>query len=217
MTIRVVDYGMGNLRSVEKALQKLGFAAEVTSCPDRILKADGLILPGVGAFPDAMERLEGLGLLGPLRRFADSGRPFLGVCLGLHLLFSRSEEFKEVRGLNLIPGRVRKLSAALKIPHMGWNQVSFSSRDRIFEGLSSGVYMYFVHSYIAEPDDPGVVAARTEYGESFPSVVRLGNIVATQFHPEKSQADGLRLLRNFGEWVSMKPRQRKDEEKRAVN
>ena len=195
--IAIVDYGRGNLRSVQKAFEYLGYRALVTSDPDAILKAEKLVLPGVGAFGDCMDNLKALGLDGAVREFVASGKPFLGICLGLQLLFTYSEEFGPVEGLNLVRGRVVRFPAGLKVPHMGWNQIEIERRCPLLEGIGSGEYFYFVHSYYVVPEDDSVVVARTEYGVPFVSMINMDNIYATQFHPEKSQKAGLRLLDNF--------------------
>ncbi len=204
--IAIVDYGLGNLKSVKSALDRLGVESAITSQAAAILAADGVIFPGVGAFQRAMENLGRLGLVEPLRQVAQSGRPFLGICLGLQLLFSESEEFGVHRGLDVIPGRVVRFPEGmqeggedLKVPHMGWNQLAFKRRAPVFAGLADGDNVYFVHSYYVQPEDAGVVATTTGYGIEFCSSIWKDNIVATQFHPEKSQEKGLRMLRNFGE------------------
>jgi glutamine amidotransferase len=194
--IVIVDYGMGNLRSVQKALEHVGAAARVTGDPGELV-APGMILPGVGAFRDAMDRLHEAGLVEPILRHIADGKPFLGVCLGLHLLFSEGEEFGLHRGLDVIPGRVVRFSGGKKIPHMGWNTLTVARNEGVLEGIPSGTSCYFVHSYYARPAEEGWVGATTEYGEVFPSVISRGNLTATQFHPEKSQAVGLRILGNF--------------------
>jgi glutamine amidotransferase len=204
--IAIIDYGMGNLRSVQKGFEKLGFKAEVTADPQVLLKADRVVLPGVGAFPDCMRNLEQGGFVEPILRVIREGRPFLGICLGLQLLFTESEEFGLHQGLNVIPGRVVRFpdgmvecGEELKIPHMGWNQLSFKRRSPAFAGLEEGANFYFVHSFYVKPEDEDVVATTTTYGIEFCSSIWKENIVATQFHPEKSQEKGLRILKNFGE------------------
>jgi len=207
--IKIVDYGMGNLRSVQKALERLGYTAILTQNPDEIENADKLILPGVGAFGAAMTNLNQLGLVEPIHRFARSGKPFLGICLGMQLLLSESDEQGVFHGLDLIPGRVVKFSwpedanpsiRSLKIPHMGWNQLQKRSDCPILEGVPDGASIYFVHSYYPAPPDD-FIAATTEYGIHFCSVIWKDNIFATQFHPEKSGSIGLRMLQNFAETV----------------
>jgi glutamine amidotransferase len=195
--IAVVDYGRGNLGSVEKAFGRLGLPAVVTQEPGVVSDAEALVLPGDGAFHDAMASLGDLGLLGPLRAALDDGRPFLGICLGYQLLFTESEEFGHGKGLDVIPGRVRRFPAGLTVPHMGWNQVEHRGDLPLFEGIPSGTHFYFVHSYYPEPAAPGLPVATCEYGVTFPAALGRGAVLGTQFHPEKSQRWGLRLLENF--------------------
>jgi glutamine amidotransferase len=195
--IAIVDYGRGNLGSVEKAFERVGIPALVTQDPAAVDDAEAVVLPGDGAFHDAMRNLEALGLLPPLRRVLGSARPFLGICLGYQLLFSRSEEFGEGAGLGIIPGVVRRFPAGRKIPHMGWNQVWQGARLRLFDGIPDGVRFYFVHSYYPEPETQDVRVAECEYGVRFAAAIERGSVFATQFHPEKSQRWGLRLLENF--------------------
>jgi len=193
----VIDYGAGNLRSVAIALARLGFDPLVTSEPQAVRTADALILPGVGAAADTMSNLAQRRLVEPIREYIASGRPFLGICMGLQVLFSLSEEGGEHPCLGILPGRVRRLPDGLKVPHMGWNRVRQRCRHPIFDGISDGDLFYFVHSYYAHPEDPSVVIGETDYGVTFPAVVAKDNIVATQFHPEKSAESGLRLYQNF--------------------
>ncbi len=196
--IGIIDYGMGNLRSVEKALVHLGGDCRLLDRPDEAGGCSGIILPGVGAFSAAMANLRAGDWVEAIRGIADSGRPLLGICLGLQLLFSRSEEGAGGTGLGLLPGRVVRLPpAAGIIPHMGWNQLDLREPSPLFRGIAGGSYVYFVHSYVAVPEDPGVIAAVTDYGGEFVSAVSRGNIHGLQFHPEKSQATGLRILENF--------------------
>lgn len=196
--ILVVDYGMGNLRSVSKALEKVGAKVRISSAPEDILRADKLIVPGVGAFKDAMAELKSRRLISPIKKFVETGKPFLGLCLGLQLIFSKSEEGGLIKGLDLIKGKVvRFRSKKLKIPHMGWNQIELRAKCPLLTGVPEGAYVYFVHSYYAVPEDKKYVAAWTDYGIKFPSVIWSDNIYATQFHPEKSQGLGLKILRNF--------------------
>ena len=229
--IALIDYGRGNLGSVEKAFRRIGMPASITQDPRSVDEADAVVLPGDGAFHDAMENLERLGLLPALRRALDGRRPFLGICLGYQLLFSTSEEFGEGRGLDVVPGAVRRLPAGRKIPHMGWNRVAHAGDLRLFEGIPSGAHFYFVHSYypvVAGFVGAGIVspasteggvreervapharsgasgarpealrAAWCEYGVKFAAAIEVGRIHATQFHPEKSQRWGLRMLENF--------------------
>ncbi len=195
--LAIVDYGRGNLGSVEKAFRRLGLAAVITQDPVAVTDAEAVVLPGDGAFHDAMQNLEDLRLLEPLREALDRGQPFLGICLGYQLLFSESEEFGQGKGLDLIPGVVRRFPKGLKVPHMGWNQVTHAGDLAIFDGIPSGAYFYFVHSYYPEPLDGTLRVATCDYGVTFPAAIGRGNLFATQFHPEKSQRWGLRLLENF--------------------
>ena len=201
--IAVIDYEMGNLRSVQKALEFVGASAVVTRDPAVIADAAAAVLPGVGAFGVCMDNLRRHDLVGPVKDFIASGRPFLGICLGMQLLFDESEEFGPVRGLGVLPGRVVRFApdpAGLrKVPHMGWNALAIERRAPHLEGLEDGTQVYFVHSYYPVPDDPRVVATTTEYGTRFVSSVWLANVFACQFHPEKSQEEGRRLLRKFVE------------------
>ncbi len=202
--IAIVDYGMGNLRSVENGLKAIGVEGKATSNPQDILNAKAVILPGVGAFKDCMANLEKFDLIDCVQKTAQSGKPFLGICLGLQLLFSESEEFGSHGGLNIIPGKVKKFQFSeenreLKIPHMGWNQVKFQTQSTLFEGVPDDSYFYFVHSYYVDPDDKNVVAATTNYGGDFVCGIRKDNVYAFQFHPEKSQKLGLTLLKNFSD------------------
>jgi len=193
----VVDYGAGNLRSVTIALARLGLDPLVTSQPDAVDNADVVILPGVGAAADTMSNLAQRRLVAPIREYIASGRPFLGICMGLQVLFSVSEEGGEHPCLDILPGRVRRLPDGLKVPQMGWNRVRQRSSHPIFDGIPDGAFFYFVHSYYAHPEDPSVVIGETDYGVTFPAIVAKDNIIATQFHPEKSAESGLRLYENF--------------------
>jgi glutamine amidotransferase len=199
--IAIVDYGRGNLGSVEKALGRLGMRAVVTQDPAVVTEAEAVVLPGDGAFHDAMSTLEALGLLAPVRACIDDGRPFLGICLGYQLLFTESEEFGHHKGLDLIAGAVHRFPAGLKVPHMGWNEVAHRGDLRLFDGVPSGAHFYFVHSYYPESTDPSLHVATCTYGLTFPAAVERGALFATQFHPEKSQRWGLRLLENFAAYV----------------
>ena len=199
--IAVIDYGRGNLGSVENALGRLGMRAVVTQDPRVIEDARALVLPGDGAFHDAMGNLQSLGLLEPLKAALDEGRPFLGICLGYQLLFTESEEFGQGKGLDVIPGTVRRFPGGLKVPHMGWNTVEHRGDLRIFDGIPSGAHFYFVHSYYPSATDPSLSAATCTYGVTFPAAVGRGTLFATQFHPEKSQRWGLKLLENFSALV----------------
>jgi glutamine amidotransferase len=199
--IAVVDYGRGNLGSVEKAFERVGMAAVVTQDPAVVADAEAVVLPGDGAFHDAMASLDRLALTPALEQAIASGRPFLGICLGYQLLFSTSEEFGEGRGLGVFPGRVRRFPPGRKIPHMGWNRVHHGGRLRLFSGIPDGAHFYFVHSYYpvvdGAPAAAGLRIAECEYGVRFAAAIERGAIHATQFHPEKSQRWGIRLLENF--------------------
>ena len=195
--IAIVDYGRGNLGSVEKAFRRVGSPAVITQDPRVVDDAQAVVLPGDGAFHDAMSNLDRLGLLPALRRALDGRRPFLGICLGYQLLFSTSEEFGEGRGLDVVPGAVRRLPAGQKIPHMGWNRVEHAGDLALFDGIASGARFYFVHSYYVKPKDASIVAAETDYPTPFASAIWIENVMATQFHPEKSQGWGIRMLENF--------------------
>lgn len=201
--IAIIDYGMGNLFSVEKAFVKLGAEVVVTRSPEVILSADKVVLPGVGAFGDCMSNLTEYGLTDVIREVIAKGTPFLGICLGLQMLFDGSEEDPGVKGLGIFPGMVRKIIApALKIPHMGWNSLQISSDSQLFDKLSAEPYVYFVHSYHAVPEDATVITAITDYGGPVTAAVGRGNIQAVQFHPEKSGTVGLAMLANFKEMKS---------------
>ena len=203
--IAIVDYGRGNLGSVEKAFVRLGMPAMVTQDPRVVDDARAVVLPGDGAFHDAMDNLARLGLLPAVRRALDGTRPFLGICLGYQLLFSASEEFGEGQGLDLIPGVVRRFPPGRKVPHMGWNRVEHGGRLRLFDGVPEDAYFYFVHSYYPEARTGDCVVGPTgplrqawcDYGVRFAAAIELGRVHATQFHPEKSQRWGLRMLENF--------------------
>jgi len=196
--IAVVDYARGNLRSVQKALEHVGARAVVTRDPKTIARAEKMVLPGVGAFADCMENLRRFQLVEPIMDFLATERPFLGICLGLQLLFTESEEFGLSRGLDVIPGRVVRFPKGLKVPHMGWNALEIWKEDcPLLEGIQDGSYFYFVHSYYVVPFDLSVVATSTTYGVEYTSMVWKENLYATQFHPEKSQRLGLKILENF--------------------
>jgi len=205
--IAIVDYGMGNLRSVHKAVERAGYTARVTADPQEVLDASKIILPGVGAFRDCMRNLEEFNLLQPVIRSIEAGKPFLGICLGLQLLFDQSDEFGTHHGMGVLPGRVTRFPEGIQdpdtghpypIPHMGWNTIEIKKETPLFAGIESGSFFYFVHSYYALPHDPTDIAATTPYGIEFACAVQRANIHAVQFHPEKSQEKGLQLLRNFG-------------------
>jgi len=202
MIIAIVDYDMGNLPSVQKAFKAVGYDTVVTADPAVIESAGGLVLPGVGAFANGMQNLTARGLISLLRRYAASGRPLLGICVGLQLMFEVGEEFGETPGLGLLKGRITRLPSTVKLPQIGWNMVEpVQASHPIFEGLTEPYYAYFVHSYAAEFTDPADVAAVTDYGRLFPAVVARENLVGIQFHPEKSSRAGLQMLSNFGRIV----------------
>ena len=199
--IAIVDYGMGNLRSVQKGFEKVGHAATVTADPAVVAAAQKIVLPGVGAFADAIAQLRAGGLDRPVLEGIAAGKPFLGICLGLQLLFEVSHEDGRHEGLGVLEGEVVRfrVPAGYKVPHMGWNQLEIRRRPPLLEGIADGAHFYFVHSYYVVPRDKQVIAAEASYPEPFTAMVWRDNLFATQFHPEKSQADGLRLLRNFAE------------------
>ncbi|MCM1566214.1 MAG: imidazole glycerol phosphate synthase subunit HisH [Dehalobacter sp.] len=199
--IGIVDYGRGNLRSVEKAFEKLGFSAEIMESPEKLTGTAGVILPGVGAFADAMDALAKGGWLDPLKQYVQSGKPFLGICLGMQLLFEIGEEHGEHAGLGFLKGRVVKFPPGLKIPHMGWNTLNVVRPNRICDNIPNHSYFYFVHSYFAQPADRDCIAGTSEYGLEFPALVGKDNVWGAQFHPEKSSPWGLVMLDNFGKWV----------------
>lgn len=192
---------MGNLRSVQKGFEKVGHEAIVTSDPAAVAAASRVVLPGVGAFEDAIAELNARNLADPIREAIDAGKPFLGICIGLQLLFDVSHENGEHRGLGILPGEVVRfeLPKGFSVPHMGWNQVAFKRRAPIFEGIDDGTYFYFVHSYYIVPQQTETIGTETDYGGTFCSSIWRDNLYATQFHPEKSQSDGLRVLKNFAE------------------
>jgi glutamine amidotransferase len=195
--ITIIDYGAGNLRSVVNAITRLGYQSKITSNPDEVLSAQMIILPGVGAAADTMQNLKARDMVEPIRQFIAEDRPFFGVCIGLQILFTGTEEGGWHDCLNVFPGRVTKLPSGLKIPHMGWNQVTQREGHLVFAGIPDDANFYFVHSYYVEPDDKSLVAGETEYGIPFCSVIARGNLVGTQFHPEKSGEFGLKMYDNF--------------------
>ena len=201
--IGIIDYGMGNLRSVQKGFEKVGARAEIVTSADGMDSADKIVLPGVGAFQDAMATLRDKDLVEPIQNAIASGKWFLGICLGLQLLFDVSHEDGEHEGLGIVPGEVKRFNfgdngdGRLKIPHMGWNALQFQTDTPLFDGLEGRPYTYFVHSYHVVPTNASVAAATTCYGYEFVSIIRQDNVMATQFHPEKSQRVGLRMLQNF--------------------
>ncbi len=204
--IAVVDYEMGNLRSVQKAFEVVGHSAIITRDPKEIERASHVVLPGVGAFRDCMVNLERFRLINPIRQAIAKGKPFLGICLGLQVLFTESEEFGSYPGLNIFHGKVKRFrfdsdpSHLRKIPHMGWNRISVNTPSPLLRGFPEDAHVYFVHSFYVEPSDPSLTCTTTDYGISFVSSVWRDNIFGSQFHPEKSQQVGLQLLRNFGTW-----------------
>lgn len=197
--VAVIDYDAGNIKSVEKAILSLGGEVSVTRDREEILRADHVILPGVGAFGDAMEKLHRYGLADVIRETVQKHTPFLGICLGLQLLFESSEESEGVKGLGILPGRIVRLpeEPGLKIPHIGWNTLKYPNKGRLFEGIPEESYVYFVHSYYLKAEEPGIVTAATEYAAHIHASVEKGNVFACQFHPEKSSDVGMRILRNF--------------------
>ncbi|KAF0122128.1 MAG: glutamine amidotransferase [bacterium] len=209
--IAVIDYGMGNLRSVQKALEKIGSRAIIANTPGQVLDASSVILPGVGAFAKCMNNLEKLGLVDSIYRSIEAGKPFLGICLGLQILFTESEEFGNPKGLNIIKGRVVRFptnltgtdsnnqmpKVRLKVPHMGWNSLRFRKRVPVYEHIDDGSYLYFVHSFYVVPEDENIISTTTTHGIEFTSSIWKDNIIAMQFHPEKSQRLGLQILKNF--------------------
>lgn len=195
--ITIIDYGAGNLRSVVNAIAKLGYQAKITSSPGELRDASAVILPGVGAAGDTMQNLKELGMVDPIRQLIAENRPFFGVCLGLQVLLTGTEEGGGHQCLDIIPGRVRKLPPGLKIPHMGWNQVKQKVAHPVFADIPDRTNFYFVHSYYVEPEDKSLIAGETDYGIPICSVLARGNLVATQFHPEKSGEFGLRMYDNF--------------------
>ena len=202
--IAIIDYQMGNLRSVQKALEKIGHEAIITSDPNQLTNASHVILPGVGAFRDAIAELHKRDLVGPIKDVIASGKPFLGICLGLQLLFDVSYEDGEYEGLGILPGEVVRFNVPpnFKVPHMGWNEAMILKSNPLLEGLANGTHFYFVHSYHVVPADRNVVAVESDYHKPFCAMVCRDNLFATQFHPEKSQRDGLHLLQNFANLVT---------------
>ncbi|MCQ2559566.1 MAG: imidazole glycerol phosphate synthase subunit HisH [Clostridia bacterium] len=204
--ISVINYGRGNLLSVEKGLERAGFPARIISTPAEVLQAEALVLPGVGAFGEAMELLTRSGLKEAIWQYLQAGKPFLGICLGLQLLFEASEEWGYAEGLGVLKGQVKKLPEGLKIPHMGWNQLNFSTSQRpevqdLRAGIAPDTPFYFVHSYYVQPEDRQIIAGTVDYGMEIPAAVAQDNIWGVQFHPEKSDSAGLKLLKNFGKRV----------------
>jgi glutamine amidotransferase len=202
--IAIIDYGAGNIQSVYKALNFIGAKCKVTSSKDELLAADGAILPGVGSFGDTVNTMENHGLKNTIIKFINSGKPFLGICLGLQLLFPESEESAGAKGLNCFQGSIKKIpnqNGTLKIPHMGWNSLKIKKKDGIFKGIEDEPYVYFVHSYYLDAKDKSIVAATTRYGVEIDAAIEKDNVIATQFHPEKSGKTGLKMLKNFVEMI----------------
>jgi len=197
LAIVVIDYGMGNLRSVSNALEKVGAKVRIASERKAIGNADAIVLPGVGAFSQAMDNLQRLKIIPDIYEFIEKGGPFLGICLGFQLLFSESEEGAAPRGLDILEGKVRRFENKLKVPHMGWNEIRPKAEVDLLSNLGFPCFVYFAHSYYAQPQDTEIVAAITEYGREFPSMIQKNNIFGMQFHPEKSGEKGLKILRNF--------------------
>ncbi len=200
--IVIVDYGMGNLKSVEKGFLKVGVDVKISSDPEDVEKAHALVLPGVGAFRDCMSNLSNLELPERIIKSIERGKPYLGICLGLQILFTESEEFGHAKGLDIFQGRVVRFPKSdLKVPHMGWNTVKLHDSPPLFDGIENSQFFYFVHSYYVVPGDGGIIAGTTDYGVEFTSMIWKDNIIATQFHPEKSQKLGLRIIENFSKFV----------------
>lgn len=205
--ISVIDYGAGNLQSVVKALNYIGCKCQITNDMETILNSDGAIMPGVGSFEDAMNSMKACGADKAVKEFIATGKPFLGICLGLQLLFEKSEESPNATGLALLDGSVTRIpddNGKLKIPHMGWNSLNIKKKDGLFKGIEENPYVYFVHSYFLKADNPEIVSSQTEYGAIIDSSVSYKNIMATQFHPEKSGKVGLQMLKNFADMADRK-------------
>jgi imidazole glycerol-phosphate synthase subunit HisH len=200
--IAIIDYGVGNLRSVEKAFAKVGVPAQVTSDPDTVRHAPGVVLPGVGAFADCMANLNEYGMVEVVKAIIAAGKPLLGICVGMQILFEASEENGYHVGLGILGGVVKKIPGKLKVPQIGWNNLNFTKPSPLFTGIEDNSYVYFVHSYSAVPTDTGVVTATTQYGQELTVAVQRGNIYAVQFHPEKSSEIGLEMLKNFGGFIT---------------
>ncbi|MBD5643034.1 imidazole glycerol phosphate synthase subunit HisH [Clostridium botulinum] len=199
--ISIVDYGMGNLKSVENALDFLGIKSVITSEREVILNSDGVILPGVGAFPDAINNIKRDGIDKVLKEAVKKDKPLLGICLGMQLLFEESEEIKSCRGLGFLKGKIEKMKVNLKIPHIGWNNLSFCKDSPILNGIKEDSYVYYVHSYCAKIEEEGILNAYSQYEIEVPGIVSKSNIYGIQFHPEKSGDIGLKILSNFGEMI----------------
>jgi imidazole glycerol-phosphate synthase subunit HisH len=205
VVIAIVDYGAGNLRSVSKAIERVGYQATITDRTEDVERADTIILPGVGAAADTMHNLNERNLAGPVVDAIKNGKPFLGICMGLQALMTGSEEGGWQQCLDIVSGVVRRLPPGIVVPHMGWNQVWQARQHPIFRDIRDGAEFYFVHSFVCDPEDPSVVIGQTEYQISFPSIIARDSFVATQFHPEKSGDDGLRLYENFLAWAGERP------------
>lgn len=201
--IAIIDYGAGNIQSVSKALKHIGCEAFITRDKEQILKADGAVLPGVGSFGDTMDTMNSYGIKDTVIEYTKSGKPFLGICLGLQLLFPASEESPEAKGLGIFDGTITKIPSGegLKIPHIGWNSLNIKKTDGLFKGIDKNPYVYFVHSYFLNASDKNIVSAQTQYGVTIDASIEQGNIFATQFHPEKSGETGLKILKNFADIV----------------
>ncbi|ADL53588.1 imidazole glycerol phosphate synthase subunit HisH [Clostridium cellulovorans] len=199
--IAIIDYGMGNLKSVWKSLNYLNIPSVITDDPKVIKEAGGIIIPGVGAFPDAMKNIREAGLETVIKEEAKAGKPILGVCLGMQLLFETGEEMVRTEGLGLLKGTVKKIEEEVKVPHMGWNNLKFDVDSPLLKGVKEGSYAYYVHSYYASIEEEGILNAYSEYGRQIPGLVSKGNVFGAQFHPEKSGESGMQILKNFGELV----------------
>ena len=201
--IAIIDYGAGNIQSVSKALKHIGCEAFITRDKEQILKADGAVLPGVGSFGDTMDTMNSYGIKDTVIEYTNSGKPFLGICLGLQLLFPASEESPEAKGLGIFDGSITKIPSGegLKIPHIGWNSLDIKKTDGLFKGIDKNPYVYFVHLYFLNASDKNIVSAQTQYGVTIDASIEKGNIFATQFHPEKSGETGLKILKNFADIV----------------
>lgn len=201
--IAIIDYGAGNIQSVSKALKHIGCDAFITRDKEQILKADGAVLPGVGSFGDTMDTMNSYGIKDTVVEYTKSGKPFLGICLGLQLLFPESEESPNTKGLGIFDGTITKIPSGegLKIPHIGWNSLDIKKTDGLFKGIDQNSYVYFVHSYFLNATDKNIVSAQTQYGVTIDAAVQKGNVFATQFHPEKSGETGLKILKNFADIV----------------
>lgn len=199
--IGIIDYGMGNLRSVQKGFSRVGYEADITSDPKTVSGCNGIVLPGVGAFGDAMDNLREAELVDPIVKAVSDGVPLLGICLGLQLLFSESEELGVHRGLDFLPGRVRRFPEGQRVPQIGWNQIQIKKETPLLAGVPDGAFFYFVHSFYVDPSRNGDAIALTDYGIDYISIAGEGHVFGVQFHPEKSQDAGLKILSNFGEIV----------------